>query len=447
MRIAIVADAASPHTRPWVEAWRRAGHEVFVFSAQRGEIPADLGCPVLAPLVKPLTAPAPFVHSRASMPPTVGAGEAAASGTATMPSGPPPGPRLDPLPGPLPGTALLQPREAHHDPRATWELRWITRAVRLVPSFRAWLRDVRPGRLLALRLQPEGYLASFGSTRSLAIMAWGQDVLHYALGHPAHRLLARRAVRRADLLIGETETVMEGWRALGAPVERTVLGFTGIDLSFWRPPAGDERPLARGDLARLHPAWAEALSAGAPVLLSPRAMARRGHQEELLRAFAASAPASALLLQAGVGDPATRLRCHGLAESLRMGDRYLDLGGVSRELLRNLAWSAAAIVSLWSPDGLSQSLMEGMAVGLFPVAADLPGNREWIRSGENGILVDPREPSAIGEALRTGWTDEKLRERVFAHNSRILAARADRVRNMEQLTEMIMRRGAGGGAS
>src|SRR5207302_124858 len=50
-------------------------------------------------------------------------------------------------------------------------------------------------------------------------------------------------------------------------------------------------------------------------------------------------------------------------------------------------------------EGLSQSLLEAMALGLPVVASDAGGNSDLVRSGETGLLVPPLDPAAWAEAL------------------------------------------------
>jgi len=82
-------------------------------------------------------------------------------------------------------------------------------------------------------------------------------------------------------------------------------------------------------------------------------------------------------------------------------------------------------------EGMSNSLMEAMAVGLPCVASDIPPNRELITNGENGFLAplgdsvafaqftarifdDPEQAGRIGEAarkrMRTEFTAERMIE-------------------------------------
>lgn len=56
-------------------------------------------------------------------------------------------------------------------------------------------------------------------------------------------------------------------------------------------------------------------------------------------------------------------------------------------------------------EGLPGALLEAMAAGLPIVASAIPGNEELVTHGENGLLVPPADPDALGDAIRTLATD------------------------------------------
>jgi glycosyltransferase involved in cell wall biosynthesis len=63
-------------------------------------------------------------------------------------------------------------------------------------------------------------------------------------------------------------------------------------------------------------------------------------------------------------------------------------------------------------EGLPKSLIEAAACGRAIVACDVPGCREIARHDENALLVPPRDPIALAEALRKLITDSELRQRM-----------------------------------
>jgi glycosyltransferase involved in cell wall biosynthesis len=62
-------------------------------------------------------------------------------------------------------------------------------------------------------------------------------------------------------------------------------------------------------------------------------------------------------------------------------------------------------------EGLPRSLLEAMAAGLPIVSTDVPGCREAVRHGENGLLVPARDSVALAAGLRLLIEDPALRRR------------------------------------
>ena len=65
-------------------------------------------------------------------------------------------------------------------------------------------------------------------------------------------------------------------------------------------------------------------------------------------------------------------------------------------------------------EGLPKSLIEAAAAGRAIVTTDVPGCREVVRHGENGLLVPPRNAAALANALERVITDAKLRDEMGA---------------------------------
>jgi glycosyltransferase involved in cell wall biosynthesis len=96
--------------------------------------------------------------------------------------------------------------------------------------------------------------------------------------------------------------------------------------------------------------------------------------------------------------------------------------------------SAAVLVSPSTHDGTPNSVLEGMACGCFPVVGRIESLQEWITPGQNGLLVDPSNASALAQAIIAGLSDPDLRARAAQENAAIISARADYGNCMDQAT-------------
>jgi len=63
-------------------------------------------------------------------------------------------------------------------------------------------------------------------------------------------------------------------------------------------------------------------------------------------------------------------------------------------------------------DGTPVSILEAMASGIPCVATSVGGIPEWIASGTTGLLIPPRSPEAVAEAILTLAADPSLRSRM-----------------------------------
>lgn len=143
--------------------------------------------------------------------------------------------------------------------------------------------------------------------------------------------------------------------------------------------------------------------------------------------------ASRLLWTKGVGefvDAARRLRARGVDARFAIAGP-LDPGNLANVQEAELrAWEEEGVVEWWGerddmPDvmarahvvclptyyreGVPKVLIEAAAAGTPIVASDAPGCREIVRDGESGLLVPPRDPRALADALGMLVADGGLR--------------------------------------
>ena len=98
----------------------------------------------------------------------------------------------------------------------------------------------------------------------------------------------------------------------------------------------------------------------------------------------------------------------------RLGlDGAVHLLGERKDIPQLLSiFDVVALPSLW--EGLPYSLLEAGALGKPVVAADVDGVKEIITDGKTGILVPPKNPGRLAEALRQLIENKNLANRLGA---------------------------------
>lgn len=139
---------------------------------------------------------------------------------------------------------------------------------------------------------------------------------------------------------------------------------------------------------------------------------------------------SARFALVGDVDPDNRASIDSLVLDRWRDEGVVEMWGFRQDMPQVLA--EADIVCLPSyREGLPKALLEAMAAGLPCVTTDVPGCREVVRNGENGLLVPPRDPVALADALARVIEDPGLckvmglkgRERVMTEFSSLIVCR------------------------
>lgn len=101
-----------------------------------------------------------------------------------------------------------------------------------------------------------------------------------------------------------------------------------------------------------------------------------------------------------------------LADELGLSERVEFAGLVDSNVLSGKLRAADGFVLPSLREGLPLSLLEAMACGLPVVISAIGGIPDVVRDGENGLLVQPGDETALTEALRRILSDGALRARL-----------------------------------
>jgi glycosyltransferase involved in cell wall biosynthesis len=226
------------------------------------------------------------------------------------------------------------------------------------------------------------------------------------------RRLVALVLRRGDAFItlnGETRAELVG---LGVPPEKCHVVPNGIEVErFARitAPANREGPQRLLCVARLTD--------------------QKGH-DVLLRALPAVSAAAGPISLTLLGDGPERDSLQSLATALGVSG-IVRFAGIAPDVGPYLAETTAFVLPS-RYEGLPLALLEAMAAGVPVVASAVPGNRDVVRDGVDGILVPAGDADALAKGIVQILTNGEMAGRLAAEARLSVAARYSAERMAEQ---------------
>ncbi len=292
---------------------------------------------------------------------------------------------------------------------------------RLLPAFRKVVQTLKPDLIHAGPLQQVALFPALLNFHPLVAMSWGSDLLRDAERNGFYRWATRFVLRRADVFVGDCETVARKAQAFGFPRERMVIFPWGVDLAHFSP--GPDGGL------RARWGWEDAF-----VVLHTRSWEPVYGADVVVRAFVRAAqqePRLRLLLLGGGSQSALLKR---ILQEGGMLERVQFVGQVSQTRLPRYYRAADLYVSASHSDGSSVSLMEALACGLPVAVSDIPSNQEWVRQGTEGWLFPDGDAAALARILVTAARTPREQLQTLGRAARQRAEeRADWPRNFRLL--------------
>lgn len=136
------------------------------------------------------------------------------------------------------------------------------------------------------------------------------------------------------------------------------------------------------------------------------------------------------------GDGPERGNLERELSELKVSGSVKFLGRVPHEKMVDLLGKIDIFISTSLHDGTSVSLLEAMGSGAFPIVTDIPSNREWIASGQNGFLVPVNEAKVLAEKIIDAIRDKTLLERSRKENLSIIEKKGLWSVNIEKIKKM-----------
>jgi glycosyltransferase involved in cell wall biosynthesis len=193
--------------------------------------------------------------------------------------------------------------------------------------------------------------------------------------------------RRVTAVVAVCESIKRRLVASGVPEEKIQVIYSGTDLARFHP--GVDGSAVRRELG---------LGPGAALVTQIGIRSWRGNEDVLdaMVRVRREAPHARLLL---VGAPPARIVSLGdKARARGIGDAVTVLGH-REDVPEILAASDLVVDASYAGLGLTGSIREALAVETPVIATDLEGMPELITDGETGLLVPPRNPEAMAQAM------------------------------------------------
>lgn len=239
-----------------------------------------------------------------------------------------------------------------------------------------------------------GYLASNRGLRLQFVRRASFGVLNRLLRASAHWILA------------ENESDLRDLFAFGVNIDSnaTVVGGAGIDPQRYRPlePPGNPIPIAAAVSRLIH-------SKGLDVLVAAKEQLAQSGIEIRVQVYGRPDPASPEAIDPGL-----------LKEWVSRGTIE---GGQEVKDVREV-WKHAdiAVLPARAREGMPRAMLEAAACARPLVVTDVPGLRDFVTNGREGIVVPPDDPRALADALGDLAADRALRVRMGeAARARILS--------------------------
>ncbi|MCK4718474.1 MAG: glycosyltransferase family 4 protein, partial [Thermoplasmata archaeon] len=311
-----------------------------------------------------------------------------------------------------------------------------------VREIRALAKEIGADIVHAHDLSKYGEYAYLCGARPYIITNWGMTDIYYVANYfyffKKELRGKRRKIRQAAFqeaayttaLVAHTQDVIS--KEFGVPPEKIPAFPWGVDLDLFHKGYEKEVAALRKELG---------IPSGNKIILSSRHMDPYYNIENIIKACAIAMKKrndiTLILRRAGglvsyESKLKTIVKELGIESNTRFLSEYLPFEQMPIQY--NLA-----DVSVMIPrtDQGALSVHETMACGAVVIASDIEGNREMIRNGENGFLVDPDNTEALASAIVKAL-DPELKGKAYEANWKWIKENADWKKNAKRMEDLYL---------
>jgi glycosyltransferase involved in cell wall biosynthesis len=285
---------------------------------------------------------------------------------------------------------------------------------------------VRDWRLFSL-------VAAMCTFHPLVLTAWGSDLLETPKTSRAIKLIIQLALRCADIITGDSQSLLDAAQQLGASKEKLHEIQFGVDTKLFTTDV---------DTAAMR----ETLNLGAgPIVYSPRAFMPIYNQLSIVDAIPAILrmyPDCHFIFKRRSDYHSAKYedQVRQRIKELNIENAVRIIPEIPYENLPVLYALSDVVVSVPDLDGTPRSVLEAMACGAYPVVSDVAALHDWISDGDNGLFVRAIESGQIAAAVTHALSSGENLAAAKLKNRKIVETRASSdawVAKMESLYDVV----------
>ena len=255
---------------------------------------------------------------------------------------------------------------------------------------------IQPDIIIGYRVTSYGFMAVNTGFHPVVVVAQGSD-LFYPRNSKMQKTLVRYTINKADLLHTWASHMSDKWSEYGVKEDKILVLPKGVDTNIF---THYERKGPEDSL----------------ILISTRQLRKTYNHDCILRALSLVLTNIPNLEYLICGDGEYRHKLELMAITLKLENNIRFLGRIMHNELPSFLNSSDIYVSMQESDGVSSSLLEAMACGIFPIVTDIKANRLWIDDGSNGFLIPVNDHLELARKIIAAYENPKLRQEAKSKN-------------------------------
>ena len=307
----------------------------------------------------------------------------------------------------------------------TWELETnsngVNRIKRLfelskaILTIKSTVKKINPDMVIAERTTSYGFLAAVCGVKPMAVAQQGITDL-WPTNSPMYflkKILQDYAFKKADLIHAWGDVMAKHMAESNVDMSKVMLLPKGINLDFFQFNNASDTTMIKAVVTRaLQPEY---------------------KHDVILKAFAILKQKNIPFTLTIIGDGIELKNLRFLAKEFNIENEIEFTGRINNYDIPKFLKRSNFYLSMPITEGVSASLFEAMACGCFPIVSDLPGNKNWIKEKDNGILVASENHTKLAEELEWAFKNTQVTENAIIENRKLVEEYANYKTNMKKI--------------